>query len=159
MMRIVGVLLAVTCLSCSRKLVYEQTIPCRFELNETALQLAGKKWTETDIELRRLEKDSAYNEITGQFMESDLDDVMYFNSNGTYIFDEGKRKARPQSPQVYENGKWCLCENGNQLALISGPSVTIYDIVALSENVLQLRLLRIKGEKEEAYLLTYHVAE
>lgn len=85
--------------------------------------------------------------------------MIVFNKNGTYVFDEGKTKARPGSAQVYEQGNWCICAGGNQLILGSGPSITSYEVIRLEENVLVLQLMRTRNEKADAYLLTYQPVE
>ncbi len=143
---------------CGAKMYRTGSADCRFRLTKPAQMLIGKEWAETSIEARRIEKDSAYKDITHQFMPSDLDDLMVFHKDGTYAFDEGKTKARPGSAQIYESGNWCICQAGEKLILSSGPSVTTYEIVALEEKLLVLQLLRTGNEKADVYLLRYEVA-
>ena len=108
------VLLLLAFSSCNRTLLTRNTPPCKFRLTQQALLLANKRWQEVSIEARRLSDGAMpttkdFKDVTGQFNPSDLDDVAIFDAKGTYAFDEGPVKARPESPQVYEKGTWCIC--------------------------------------------------
>ncbi|MEQ8534343.1 MAG: hypothetical protein RIB86_20990 [Imperialibacter sp.] len=96
-----------------------------------------------------------FKDVTGQFNPSDLDDAAIFDAKGTYVFDEGPVKARPESPQVYEKGTWCIYKGGSQLILTNGPTITVYDIIELKEQSLVLLLHRTNEEIADTYLLTY----
>tara|TARA_R110000737_G_scaffold253865_2_gene263219 strand:+ start:2061 stop:2597 length:537 start_codon:yes stop_codon:yes gene_type:complete len=146
--------------SCNRTLLTNNTPQCKFRLTQQALLLTNKRWQEVSIEARRLSAGAMpttkdFKDVTGQFSPSDLDDVAIFDEKGTYVFDEGPVKARPESPQVYEKGTWCICKGGNQLILTNGPAITVYDIIRLEEKSLVLQLHRTKEEVADTYLLTY----
>ena len=68
-------------------------------------------------------------------------------------------KARPESRQIYESGSWCICKDSRQLALINGPSITVYDIIELQQNSLILQLYRTREEVADIYLLTFQPFE
>lgn len=128
--------------------------PTVFKLTARGELLVNKQWKETTIEVLEEERDSVnYQDITSQFMRSDLDDIITFKENGTYIFDEGRTKARVQSAQIYESGKWALTTMEDSLILSTTNSNTTYYIEDLSENKLVLSLpVKSKGY---AYLLTH----
>ncbi|CAD5275710.1 MULTISPECIES: hypothetical protein [unclassified Imperialibacter] len=154
------VLLLLAFSSCNRTLLTRNTPPCKFRLTQQALLLANKRWQEVSIEARRLSDGAMPNtkdfkDVTGQFNPSDLDDVAIFDAKGTYVFDEGPVKARPESPQVYEKGTWCICKGGSQLILTNGPAITVYDIIELKEQSLVLQLQRSNEDIADTYLLTY----
>jgi hypothetical protein len=153
-------ILLLVLVACNKTLLTKSTPPCKFRLTPQAQLLVDKRWKEISIEARRLSEGAMpstkdFKDITGQFSPSDLDDAMVFNKKGTYVFDEGQMKARPQSPQIYESGNWCICRGGEQLVLSNGPAITVYDILQLEENSLILQLHRTKEEVADTYLLTY----
>jgi hypothetical protein len=91
-----------------------------------------------------------------------LDDVKYFNENGTYTFEEGATKCNPSDPTVWEAGTWLF--NSTESALVTTHVVpqglsttTSYDILELDENTLQLRYIqRFRDpETEQVYTYTY----
>ncbi len=146
--------------ACSKPLLTKNTLPCKFRLTPQAEMLVDKAWRETSIEAKKDSGDSTHSSkgfknITGQFHPSDLDDIVMFSRKGTYLFDEGKEKARPEGAQVYESGKWCICNDGAQLVLANGPSLTVYQIIEVEENSLILKLQRTNEKVADTYLLTY----
>jgi hypothetical protein len=152
--------LALVTWACSNSVLVKQRLPCKFRMSQQAQVLVGKQWKEISIEAKRqvnnaMPSSKDYRDITGQFSASDLDDVMVFSRNGTYVFDEGNVKARPESAQIYESGNWCICKGGKELALINGPSLTIYNIVELHDKSLVLQLHRTNEVLADTYLLRY----
>jgi len=145
-------LLVFVVVSCKRAVYQSGFEDCQFKLTPQTRMLVGKRWTETSIQTKKLDGDQEFKDITRQFMPSDLDDIVIFNKDGTYLFDEGKTKAREKGAQIYESGTWCICNPGNQLVLGTGPSRTVYEIVRLENDHLVLHLLR---PDSEVYLLTY----
>lgn len=84
-----------------------------FYMNDVGRMLINKKWVEVSIEV--IQTDTLSKDITGQFMKSDLDDIIVFSEDGTYEFDEGKTKARNESSQIYQKGIWRINEQGEIL--------------------------------------------
>lgn len=120
--------------------------------------LINKKWTEVSIEVIKHHNDSSDFDITDQFMKSDLDDLMIFKEDGTFVFDEGISKARRESNQIYSSGKWTLDQASSQLSLCMNGEMTIYEIITLKPELLILQLELKKPGKSYTYLLTYHPA-
>ena len=113
--------------------------------------LTAKRWKEINIEV--FDDSELHKNITHQFMKSDLDDIILFMENGTYLFDEGQSKARDVSAQIYENGNWQLNSEDKTLVLSTKNSTTTYKIQELTDNELVLELP--VESKEYHYVLTY----
>ena len=138
------VVLMVVCAACSNK--YHAS-----KIEPTDHVLVGKPWKEVNIEV--FQNDSLQKNITKQFMKSDLDDVIIFNPDGTYFFDEGISKARTASAQIYQRGLWQINES-KQLTFIelNGDSTT-YSIEEMSPEKL---IIKLPAKKTDLfYVMTY----
>ena len=127
-----------------------------FELTERAQLLLDKQWSETSIKVLRRAGEAQTMDVTDQFMPSDLDDVIIFHRDGTFLFDEGASKARQESQQVYGAGSWTLIEENKQLVLCSQSKYTIYEVVDLAPDQLILQLGIDKPDESYTYELIYH---
>ena len=123
---------------------------------KTYAMLINKNWKEVSIEVFGAD-DNLNKDITHQFMKSDLDDIILFNDNGTYLFDEGRSKARNESSQVYDNGTWTFDHYTNSLELLSHEIYTTYQLIKISNETLILKL-EIPS-KNYFYLITYQATE
>ncbi len=144
----------VICAACAKKQHDSAFSTKNFHLTNENKMLLDTSWKEVKIEVyEHNTDDSKVKNITGQFMKSDLDDVIIFNRDGTYIFDEGNSKARKESLQVYQNGNWQMQED--QLLLsASEEQVTQYQVLTLTPEKLVLKYRAYK--KKYFYILTYH---
>ena len=138
--------------SCTKNYQTSQTPPPDFELTEEGKTLLGKNWSEVAVKVIEDTPSGEHkNDITNQINTTDLDDLMVFQKDGTYRFDEGERKMVEQNSQVYEKGYWQL--KNNQLVLLVDGAETLYQIQRLSTDSLVLKL-PVKGE-DYHYLITY----
>lgn len=114
-----SILIVFSLFSCtsSRKLAADQLCSIKFKRTEQSLDLINKKWTEISIKVLMRQNDHTELDITDQFMSSDIDDLMIFHEDGTFIFDEGASKATSGSHQVYGSGNWALYEKESKLVL------------------------------------------
>lgn len=124
-----------------------------FYMNDVGRMLINKKWMEVSIEV--IQTDTLSKDITGQFMKSDLDDIIVFSEDGTYEFDEGKTKARNESSQIYQKGIWRINEQGEILFFDANGKATSYYIKEISSDKIILTL-PVKN-KNYYYLMTYKV--
>lgn len=138
-------------LACSKQNYHNKTLLGDFQLTEHSQILVGNNWREIKIEVIDREQNSVSKNITNQFLQTDLDDEIIFSADGTYVFNEGKTKAKKESSQFYENGFWQL--RNDELTLATRNSKTSYLIKDLSTNILVLKLL-VKNE-DYYYILTF----
>ncbi|MGD1894562.1 MAG: serine hydrolase domain-containing protein [Cyclobacteriaceae bacterium] len=115
--------------------------------------LINKKWKEVKVEVFSCEENDQVKNITGQFIKTDLDDIIVFSSGGTYSFDEGETKARTNNAQIFESGYWQLTEEADSLLLITETSTTNYFVEELSPEKLVLNLPI--ADEDYYYTLTY----
>jgi hypothetical protein len=126
----------------------------KIRLTEKGKMLVNKKWQEVEVVVERGPVNSNYLDITDQFMANDLDDLIFFYEDGSYVFDEGKTKEI-KSKQVYEEGRWFLNESENELTLSTATSATVYETLAIEAQKLVLKL-SVKHKKQNyAYILTF----
>ncbi len=155
---LISILIASSLLSCtsSRKLASEHLCSIKFKRTKQNLDLINKRWSETSIKVLMRQNDHTELDITDQFMLSDIDDLMIFHENGTFVFDEGASKATPGSHQVYGSGSWALYEKESKLVLCTDDYQTVYEVVVLNPNELILHLKESDSRKSYTYVLTYH---
>jgi len=65
-------------------------------------------------------------DLYAQFDACDKDDITTFNSNGTYVSDEGATKCDPSDPQT-TSGTWLLSADENTIT-VDGESWTIVEL-------------------------------
>lgn len=134
---------------------WESSCNLTFQPTPKTKLLMHKKWTEISIEVIEQQHDSTDLDITDQFMKSDLDDLIIFNADGTFVFDEGSSKARNESHQIYGKGQWALDETSSKLLLCMKGDLTIYDITTLNPELMVLQLEQHKSDESYTYVLTY----
>lgn len=147
-------LLLIACKS-QREMSHENACTLNFKLTRESKALIDRNWTETNITILNWDENGDSHDVTDQFMSSDLDDVILFKKDGTFAFDEGESKARPESAQVYETGYWSLHEKEKKLILCSEGYNTIYEVQEVNQEMLVLQLQRSKSGKKYTYILTY----
>lgn len=154
---VVKVLVITALLACQsqKRSRYDSVCTLNFKLTKTGKQLVAGNWTETNITVLNWDENGDSHDVTGQFMVSDLDDVIIFKKDGTFAFDEGKSKATPESAQIYETGNWAFYEKEKKLVLCTEGHNTYYDLVSLSSEKLVLQLQRNKAGKKYTYILSY----
>lgn len=152
-----ALLLLLLLVACKSQRVSPQDNVCTldFRLTKTSKALIDRNWTESNITRLNWDENGDSHDVTDQFMSSDLDDVIIFNRDGTFAFDEGESKARPESAQVYETGHWSLYEKENKLILCTEGRNTIYEVVTVNPELLVLQLKKSKSGKKYTYTLTY----
>lgn len=155
-----SIIFASLVLSCKISRIYknktfEGSCNITWQTSSDSQLLINKKWTEASIEVIKHHNDSSDLDITDQFMKSDLDDLMIFKEDGTFVFDEGTSKARLESNQIYSSGQWTMDQTSSQLLLCIHGEMTIYEIITLNPELLILQLEQKKPGKSYTYLLTY----
>lgn len=154
---LISILIACSLLSCtsSRKLAADRLCSIKFKRTKQSLHLINKKWTEISIKVFMRQNDHTEMDITDQFMASDIDDLMIFHEDGTFVFDEGASKATPGSHQVYGSGSWALYEKEAKLVLCMDDYQTIYEVMELNPHEMILQLKESNSRKSYTYVLTY----
>lgn len=147
------ILVGFICLvACSKKYVQNAAPSLHFELTDQAKILINKSWHEKSVEVVHHDLDSSQvMNITQQFLNTDLDDVVIFSQDGSYQYDEGETKSRNDSQQVYENGNWYLAKD--HLVLVTHNSRIHYQVKELSLNTLVLKLF--PKQENYHYVITY----
>ncbi|MEO1651984.1 MAG: hypothetical protein AAFU64_00415 [Bacteroidota bacterium] len=152
---LINVLLILSLFGCHKKFTSPATRAISlppFKLTEGSQLLLDKTWREANIEVIHLStEDQPKDNITRQFLSTDLDDELTFYEDGTYTYDEGQSKARESHLHIYEKGNWAL--EDKRLVLLNPNSSTRYILRNLSSDTLVLEY-RVKSEKYY-YLLTY----
>ena len=150
-------LLSILLIACKSRQITKHDNVCalNFKLTKDSEVLIDRPWTETNITVLNWDENGDSNDVTDQFMPSDLDDVIIFKKDGTFAFDEGASKARPESAQVYESGNWALYHEEKKLILCTDGNNTIYEVVDINPELLVLQLQKSKLGKKYTYTLTY----
>jgi hypothetical protein len=143
--------------ACSRRI--SPTQGNGLNLSQKAQLLADKDWREVRIDLEEYYTDTLKSNLIHQFAAADLDDLYHFASDGTYRFDEGSTKHRPELKQVFYEGRWTFYEATSELHLESQGSTTIYHVMELSANRLVLKLPVEQKNRKYAYHLEFAANE
>lgn len=85
-----------------------------------------------------------------QLYDYDKDNILTFNSNGTYTSDEGALKEHPNDLQT-KQGNWLLSESEDKLTVFIAEDTAIYTLVSVSEDALTL----IYSERDTATQINY----
>ena len=87
-----------------------------------------------------IEDDNGTNETIGDMEPCELDNVLVFNSNSTFAFDEGLTKCDTDDPQIQDGGIYVLSDDQTGLVLTIDDEVTGMKVLELSETTLKLQL-------------------
>ncbi|MDW3191785.1 MAG: hypothetical protein R8G66_05450 [Cytophagales bacterium] len=152
-----ALLLSILLIACKSRQVatHDNICTLNFKLTQESAVLIDRPWTETNITIMNWDENGDSNDVTDQFMSSDLDDVIIFKKDGTFAFDEGASKAQPESAQVYESGNWSLYHEEKKLIFCTDGHNTIYKVVEVAPELLVLQLQKSKSGKKYTYTLTY----
>ena len=94
-------------------------------------------------------------DIYSQMDACEKDDLVKFNTNGSYTLEEGTSVCVTGDPQVYETGTWAFNSNETALTITpSGSTVYSYDIVSLSSTTLTYNEIYNDGTTNYTYTVT-----
>jgi hypothetical protein len=138
-------------LACTNKQTITQAV---VEHSATAKLLLNKRWMEADVHVVQ-NPDTAMLDITMQFPSYERDDVLVFFESGTYQYDEGATRYNTLHQQVFVNGRWKVDEREKVLYLTANGSTDKYEILALSDSALVLKLNVVQRTKSYSYALHF----
>jgi hypothetical protein len=141
--------------ACSKKQVTTQTVS---DHSETAKMIMNRQWLESDVSVIH-NPDTALHDITLQFPAPERDDVLIFSADGTYKYDEGATKSNSFLKQTFVEGQWKLDEDQRTLQLMANGSADTYEIVAITDSTLVLKLTVVRPSKFYAYHLSFKRAK
>lgn len=106
--------------------------------------LADTKW---ELVSFIVEDADGSNETIGDMDACELDNVLVFNGNSTFAFDEGLTKCDMDDPQIQDGGIYILSEDQTGLLLTMDDEVTGMEVLELSKTMLKLQV----DESEDPY--------
>lgn len=77
-------------------------------------------------------------DITSSIDACELDNILAFNSNLSYVINEGATKCDISDPHIYETGTWKFANNETQVSFTEAGSTTadLADIVKITTDAL-----------------------
>ena len=103
----------------------------------TNSDLADTKW---ELVSFIVEDDNGSNETIGDMDACELDNILVFNDNSTFAFDEGLTKCDQDDPQIQDGGIYLLSDDQAGLILTMEDEVTAMKVLELSETTLKLQV-------------------
>ncbi len=103
----------------------------------TNSDLADTKW---ELVSFIVEDADGANETIGDMDACELDNVLVFNDDSTFAFDEGLTKCDIDDPQIQDGGIYILSEDQTGLLLTMEDEVTGMEVLELSETTLKLQV-------------------
>jgi hypothetical protein len=106
--------------------------------------LSGKQWVITAWTVDppyRTNNNTFISDVFGFYSQQGggciLDDIRYFNFNGTYTFEEGASKCDPTDPTIWESGTWLFNSDGTAV-ITNSYSITLYGNTTTSLDINEL---------------------
>ncbi|UXE67281.1 MAG: hypothetical protein KA713_01355 [Chryseotalea sp. WA131a] len=153
---IIPAVLIILLSGCSHKNIATQ-LPT-FEHSSTAKLLINKHWLEGDVLLTE-HPDTTVRNITLQFPAPERDDILILREDGTYLYDEGASRDKPNDKRIFSHGTWQVVEQNKRLLLTANGSINTYDILEITDSTLVLKLNITQRSRSYAYTLYFNMIE
>jgi TusA-related sulfurtransferase len=119
---------------------------------KTAL-ITGKNWNITHLSATKNGVNyPGFNQ--NNLSACNLDDLLIFYPDLTYVNDEGPTKCNAAAPQIQQKGTWELLNNGTQIEVKLNNQTETQDIEKLTAT--ELTLTRSETRSDGNYRFTYH---
>lgn len=95
------------------------------------------------------------NDLYSQLPDCSKDDTQKYNSNGSYIYDEGDTKCSPDDPQT-STGSWVFNPSETTITETDSQGDTFsYDVIELNDNTLKVSYSFQDGSVTYTFTVTF----
>jgi len=121
--------------SCSKESSKRALTPLPVGNNPTVEELIIGDWITTALTVDPPIEEGGvyYTDYFSTFDACTKDDIVRFNADKTFVFEEGKTKCDPFDEQIIDEGTYILDSNGVNLTLISTTDVNEIKIKTISK--------------------------